>query len=98
VSYGSKFYQVLVRTNGKKVTVEERISGKICISYKGKLLKSKRIAKLPKKKQVKVTKKYKTKAHIPAKRHPWAKWVEKSYPQRKKKEAKKKEKLLLLVH
>ncbi|MBF0252876.1 MAG: ISNCY family transposase [Candidatus Omnitrophica bacterium] len=104
VSYKNKFYQVLVRTNAKKVTVEERISGKIHISYKGKLLKSKRIAQLPKKEQAEVKKEYKTKAHMPAEGHPWTKWIDRGYPQnlsysqRKKKEAKKKEKLLLLVH
>ena len=104
VAYGGKFYQVLVRTNAKKVTVEERISGKICVSYKGKQLKHKQIAKLPRKKQVEVKKVYTTKAHTPIEGHPWSRWTGGGYPQnpqyqqRKKKEAKKKEKRLLLVH
>lgn len=103
VAYGGKLYQVLVRTNAKKVTIEERISGKICISYKGKLLNHKKIAKLPKKKQVEAKKTYKTKVRTPVEGHPWNRWIERGYPQnpsyqQKEKRSKKEKERLLLVH
>lgn len=102
VSYGGKFYQVLVRTTAKKVTVEEHVSGKICISHKGRKLKHRKIAKLPKKKKLKVKKEHKRRTRTPAKDHPWRKWVERGYPQhpqyQQKEKSSKKEKELLLVH
>lgn len=102
VAYGCKLYQVLVRTNAKKVTIEEGISGKICVSYKGKLLTHKRIAKLPKKKQVEAKKVYKTKVYTPAEGHPWKKWIERGHTQhpsyQQKEKSSKKEKELLPVH
>ncbi len=106
VSYNTRLYQVLVRTNARKVTLEERISGRIEISHEGRLLKHKLILKRSAKPIEQGHKKIKKKMkrYLPEEDHPWKKWVERGYPQnpsyqqRKKKEAKKKEKRLLLVH
>jgi transposase len=43
VTYGGKIYQILSRTNAKKVAVEERINGRVVILYKGEELKHKEI-------------------------------------------------------
>lgn len=53
VAHDKKLYQILDRTNAKKVTVEERINGKMLITYKGECLKYKEITQRPKKKEKK---------------------------------------------
>ena len=50
VVHDKRLYQILERTNAKKVTVEERISGRMLITYKGEALKYKEIAQRPEKK------------------------------------------------
>ncbi|MEA3347040.1 MAG: ISNCY family transposase [Candidatus Auribacterota bacterium] len=103
VSYENKLYQVMVRTNAKKVTVERRITGRIVISHKGRVLKHKEIAKrLPRLVEQKtgITKKG---TSLPPKNHPWKRWIERGYPQnpsyqQKEKRSKKEKELLLLVH
>jgi hypothetical protein len=104
VSHNRKLYQITSRTKDKKVTVEERISGKIVLREdSGRVLDSIEIKSRPTKqseKKVQIKQRYPSKDET----HPWRKWVERGYPQnpgyaqRKKKEAKKKEKRLLLVH
>jgi hypothetical protein len=73
VAHDKKLYQVLEKTNAKKVIVEERLNGKMFITYKNKKLEFKKIDKrLKKQKDVKkhfsfsIKKKY-----IPPKNHPW---------------------------
>ena len=104
VSHNRKLYQIMSRTKDKKVTVEERISGKIVLREKsGRVLDSVEIKIRPRKqseKKVQIKRKYASREET----HPWKKWIERGYPQnpsyaqRKKKESKKKEKLPLLVH
>ena len=103
VAYGSKLYQVLVRTTAKKVTVEERISGRMIISYKGKELKHKVITKRQYKENKPKTKEIKNKVRVPTEKHPWKKWIERGYPQnpryqQKEKRSKKEKERRLLVH
>lgn len=103
VSYENKLYQILSRTNAKKVTVEERISGRIIIRYASEELSYKEIATRPvriaEKKRPVIVNKYRK----PPKEHPWARWIERGYPQnpsyqQKEKSSKKEKGLLLLVH
>jgi hypothetical protein len=51
VVHDKRLYQVLERTNAKKVTVEERINGRMFITYKSKALRYKEIAHRLKKKE-----------------------------------------------
>lgn len=75
ISYKGKLYQITEGIKAQKVTVEERINGKLLITYKGKTLKFKEITERPKKQ-----KKHKT--HMPEKQisnklradHPWRKF------------------------
>lgn len=53
IQYENKFYQISDRINGRKVTVEERLNGRMYITYKGKKLKYREIQKLPAKKEIK---------------------------------------------
>lgn len=53
ISYENKFYQILDRINGRKVTVEKRLNGRMYITYKGKRLNYKEIQELPVKKVIK---------------------------------------------
>lgn len=63
-----KLYQILDKGLGKQITVEERINGKLCVTYKGRRLKYKAITtRLKKAKQ-----KPKSKKIIrPSPDHPW---------------------------
>ncbi len=51
VTHNKKLYQILERTNAKKVTVEERISGRMLVVCKDECLKYKEITQRPKKKE-----------------------------------------------
>lgn len=99
-----KLYQILDKTRAKKITIEERLNGRIVLTDGEKILKYKEILQRPAKSLPKKKKLVKQAPNRPANNHPWKKWIEGGYPQnpsysqRKKKEAKKKEKLLLLVH
>jgi len=103
VPYKTRLYQVLGRTRAKKVTVQQRISGRIVISYNGKDLEHKEIQNRPSKKKSdkrkSVTKKT---SYIPPEYHPWRNKKLVSYPQSytypQKEKRSKKEKELLLVH
>ena len=98
-AHNKKLYQILQPTTAKKVTVEERINGTMFITYKGKPLKYKQIAKKPA--QAKPEPKIK-KPFIPPKDHPYKSFKVSpytyihSYPQ--KEESGKEEKELLQVH
>jgi len=105
VAHNKKLYQITSRTKAKKVTVEDRISGKIAIREdSGRVLGHVEIKDRPIKQKEKKTKNTKKK-HIPPMSHPYKKRMydrrypqNATYPQRKKKVAKKKEKLLLLAN
>ncbi len=102
VSYKTNLYQVLVRTIAKKVTVEERISGRIVISYEEEVLKHKEIVKRPVKPVEQEHKNSEKNIYIPSKDHPWRRRKQRGYPQnyayQQKEKSNKKEKELLLVH
>jgi hypothetical protein len=102
VAYGNKLYQVLGRTNAKKVTVEERISGRIILRHGNIELGYKEIKTRPA--QVSDQKRYPVirEGHKPRVEHPWAKWQGGNrYPQnpsyQQKEKVGQKEKELLLV-
>ena len=70
VAYNKNLYQVLSHVNAKKVIVEERINGKIFITYKERKLKYKQIAQRPvKQNKPKISKPKET--WIPPIDHPW---------------------------
>lgn len=70
VIHDKKLYQVLDKKLGKKVTVEERVNGKLYIIYKGRKLKYKAITTRPKKAKPKPKSKKITR---PSPEHPWRK-------------------------
>jgi hypothetical protein len=102
VSYKTRLFQILVRTNAKKVTVQERISGRIVIVHGDRILDHKEITKRPAKLSEKGSKIRASKDRVPWESHPWKKWVERGYPQnpqyQQKEKSSKKEKELLLVY
>ena len=71
ISHKTNLYQILVRTRAKKVTVEERIGGRIVISYKGEVLKHKEIARKPVKPVDQEHKNSQKNIYIPSKDHLW---------------------------
>jgi len=78
VCYESKLYQVLDKTRALKVTVEERMNGRIFITHQGKKLRYKEIPRqfIAKPRQIKVTSKkpieqQPAKPYKPPKNHPW---------------------------
>ena len=87
IVHDKKLYQILDRTVGKKLTVEERINGAVYITYKGSRLKYKQIAARPLKKKPKPKPR---KINRPSMEHPWKKasydkWLlEKAHLQSKK--------------
>jgi len=103
IAHNRKLYQVLSMTRAKKVTVEERVTGRIVISYKGKSLGYREIHQRPVKKASERRSRSRIKPlYIPPGEHPWRgrKWIsypqDSTYPQKEK--SSKKEKGLLLVH
>ena len=105
MAHNKKLYQVLDYTKAKKVIVEDRINGRIFISYKQKQLKYKEITKRPKPKEkpkiyIPLVPK---KLYIPPMDHPWKSSLYKAsykhYQQNKQKEkvAQKEKELLLTV-
>ncbi len=73
ISYNSKLYQVMEKTNARKVMVEERINGTMAITHNGNRLRFKEITERPQREQKKplifILKKRKN--YIPAANHPW---------------------------
>lgn len=84
VAYEKKFYQVLDKTNARKVMVEERANGSVYISYKGKKLRYRVIAQRPVQKKERVTLRIKKK-YRPSMSHPWR--SPKTQPDNARKEA-----------
>lgn len=81
VAHFKKLYQVLDHVNTKTVTVEERINGRMLITYKGKSLRYKPITQRPVAVAEEKPYVFKLKrVHIPPKDHPW-RGKPKSYPQ-----------------
>jgi hypothetical protein len=70
ISYEGKFYQITDKINGRKVTVEERLNGRMYITYKGKRLKYKEIEKPQTEKKVKISGKARL-IHRPPMEHPF---------------------------
>ncbi len=73
ISHNSKLYQILNKTNARKVQVEERINGTMIITYEGSRLKYKEITERPEKEQKKpiIFIIGKRKPYVPAMNHPW---------------------------
>jgi len=68
IVHNKKLYQILDKTIARKVTVQERINGKIYIVYKGKRLKYKAIAARPPKEKSEPKPR---KIYRPPLEHPW---------------------------
>jgi len=103
VVHNTRLYQILDHINAEKVIVEERINGKLFISYKTKPLNYKEITKRPEKKiepkpymPVEPKKRY-----IPLPDHPWRSFKIRSYSHnsqyQQKEEVGQEEKELLLT-
>lgn len=95
IAHEKKLYQIMDKTAGKKVTVEEKINGVMYIVYKGSKLKYKQITVLPKKEK---PERRLRKTTQPAMDHPWKKasynkWLLKKDHKQNKKVA---EKLVLI--
>jgi hypothetical protein len=74
VMHAGEFYQILDKTVGKSVVVEEHTDGKKYVSFKGRKIAFKKIKQPPVPTQQ--PKKYKdyNKASIPSPNHPWRRW------------------------
>ncbi|RKY34792.1 MAG: hypothetical protein DRP78_06155, partial [Candidatus Omnitrophota bacterium] len=73
IVHNKKFYQILDKAVGRKVTVEERINGAMYIVCNGRQLKYKQITIRPKKNQAKPKLKSQKKIYRPGIEHPWKK-------------------------
>ena len=71
IAHDKKLYQILESINAKKVTVEERISGRMFITYKGKYLRYKMIVQRPVREKVSKKSRTPKKAYTPPANHPW---------------------------
>ena len=71
IAHDKKLYQIVDRTNAKRVTVEERINGRMFITYRGKRLKYKMITQRPVKESKAVHLSRPKKIYIPPFDHPW---------------------------
>jgi transposase len=71
VAHNKKLYQVQDRIRAKKVMVEERLDGKMYITYKGKKLKYKEIERRSKRKKPKVIDDGPFTLWLPPMNHPW---------------------------
>lgn len=72
ISHNSKLYQVMDKTNARKVLVEEKINGTMSLTHEGNRLRFKEITERPEKEQkpiIFIFKKRKT--YIPPLNHPW---------------------------
>ena len=104
VAHKRRLYQILSRTMAKKVTVEERVTGRVIISYKGESLGYREISQKLLNRMPGTEKPNKTKqVYIPPADHPWRGKKRVSYPhinsyQQKEKRSKKEKGLLLLVN
>lgn len=72
IAHDKKLYQILNPVNAKKLTVEERIDGRMLIMHKGKPLKYKQITQRPVRKEVKKSYTFKIKkVWRPPMNHPY---------------------------
>ena len=73
ISYDGNLYQVMDKTNAKKVMVEKRINGTMAIIHNGNRLRFKEITERPEKENKKpsILIPRKTKKYIPPPDHPW---------------------------
>lgn len=72
IAHDKKLYQILDSVRAKKLTVEERINGRMFITYAGEKLKYKEITRRPARKEVKKPYIFKIKKVVtPAADHPW---------------------------
>lgn len=78
IAFRGKLYQIEEDTNGRKVTVQERLNGSMYITSKGASLKFKEITKRPEKEMLAKAPKKRRKLCIPPKNHPWRKWQNKN--------------------
>ena len=74
VMYEGAFYQILDKTAGKTVMVEEHTNGRKYLTHQGRRIAFKKIARLPVKiEQPKIRRGY-SKASIPSPDHSWRRW------------------------
>ena len=73
VAHNSKLYQIMDKTDAKRVMVEEKINGKMAITHKSIRLRYKEITERPQREQNKslVFIRKKKKKYIPPANHPW---------------------------
>ena len=73
VAHNSKLYQIMDKTDAKRVMVEEKINGKMAITHKSIRLRYKEITERPQREQKKslVFIRKKKKKYIPPANHPW---------------------------
>jgi len=72
IAHDKKLYQILDEVNTKKVTVEERINGRMFITCKGRRLRYKQLSQRPGKEKPKPPYVFTIKKlYIPPKDHPW---------------------------
>ena len=101
IAHDKKLYQILDEVNIKKVTVEEKINGRMFITCKGRRLRYKQIFQRPAKEKAKPPYVFKIKKlYIPPKDHPWRRFKIGNRPQnyaylQKEKVNQKEEELLL---
>ena len=102
VAYDKKLYQVLDHVNAKKVTVEERINGRMLITYRDRHLRYKQITQRPEKEKESTPYIFTIKkVYIPPKDHPYKSFKRSPYARinsySQKEKVAQKEKELLLV-
>lgn len=102
IAHDKKLYQILDEVNTKKVTVEEKIGGRMFITCKGNRLRYKQLSQRPRKEKPKPPYVFKVKKlHIPPKDHPWRRFKigsrPKNYAYLQKEKVNQKEKELLLT-
>lgn len=81
IVYNKKLYQIVEHITAKKVIVEERVNGRMLITYKGKSLRYKEIVQRPIKEEVKGPILKMKKVYIPPMNHPWRMYKINNYHQ-----------------
>jgi hypothetical protein len=76
ISHNSKLYQIMDKTNAKKVQIEERLNGTMVITYEDSRLRFKEITERPERQQKKplILIYKKRKPPIPSPDHPWRRY------------------------
>lgn len=82
IAHDSKLYQILVPVSAKKVIVEERMNGRMFVTYKNRYLRYKMIVQRPVKENVPQIPRVPKKPYIPPADHPWKNFsINSSYKQ-----------------